>query len=124
MKKFRNIFCSLSFLFLFFGLSTPLSSHSATLLTETTSFCSAYHYVPQSLPTNTVIQIRHRSPHEADEITVPSPYEQVLYTLKLNEIEKVYLPKWKTYFFVQDDKLPTTLAYPPTHSLRAPPFSC
>jgi hypothetical protein len=124
MKKFNNIFFSLSFLFLFFGLSTPLSSHSTTFHSQTTSYSSAERYIPQSLPGNTVIQIRHRSPHEVEKIVVPAPNEAILYIITLSEFAPEYFSKWKNYFSIEEVNLPCDQAYPPTRSLRAPPINC
>jgi len=77
----------------------------------------------QNFPQGGIVQIRHRSPEEVDHITVPSPNEVILYLATRLEIAPDYISKWNTYFNFQIENLPDDQASPPSHSLRAPPFS-
>ena len=75
-------------------------------------------------PQGSIVQIRHRSPEEVEDIIVPNPNEVILYVFNSVEITPDYLSKWNTYFSFEIENLPDDQALVQSFSLRAPPFSC
>jgi|GEM_PF-3348055 hypothetical protein len=83
-----------------------------------------HQFSTQNTPGNSVVQIRHRSPREVDEIIVPAPNEKAVYIYDLAQITPEYFSKWNSYFHFDLETLPDDQASPTAHSLRAPPFNC
>ena len=129
MKRYDKILLSFSFLLLFIGLNASFVNQANANPKYTTTLNPAtntitFQCTSQPVSHNGIVQIRHRSPHEVDEVAVPNPHEIELYTTNLVEIAPQYYSKWKTYFHVELETLPEDQASPLAHSLRAPPVSC
>ncbi|HXP53011.1 MAG TPA: hypothetical protein VN922_23910 [Bacteroidia bacterium] len=117
---------SVTLLLGFVAFIKPLNNtHKAVQQVASFSPCSTNHeFSTQNIPGTPVVQIRHRSPREVDEIIVPAPNEKVVYISDLAQITPEYFSKWNTYFHFDLETLPDDQASPTVHSLRAPPFNC